>query len=196
MHDPHEEKRLEILYQNARGKRASIDEQLSKSSLDINKERIQYFEKIALGCGATIALVGSFVGSRAGKLEPAWLLRSALLVLALAMVSAMYRNWRYPYYVLAAIYKQLDKAMLEEAECHRNLNVSTNALSLKTGQPIDIQEAERNFQRAKSALTAKINEFETQERRVSREIKFIEPLALILTTTGLTLLIALAWLNF
>jgi hypothetical protein len=196
MRDPHERKRLQILWERARRKVTAIDEQVADKSVEMNRERIEYFEKIALGCGATIALVVSFVGAHAERLHPAWLLRSSLVVLALAMICAMYRNWRYPYYVLAALYKRLDKAMLEEAECKRNVTVSTDALSLQSGRPFDVAQVEQEFLRAKSALAAKISEFEGQERRVSIELRCIEPLTLILAILGLGLLIWLAWLNF
>ena len=112
------------------------------------------------------------------------------------MLGAMYRNWRYPYYVLAAFYKSLDKAMLEEAECNRNATVSTDAFSLQTGRPFDSAEVEQNFQKNKSALTKKIGEFEGQENKVWNELKFVEPTTLVLTILGLSLLVALAWLNF
>ncbi len=112
------------------------------------------------------------------------------------MLGAMYRNWRYPYYVLATLYKSLDKAMLEEAECNRNATVSTDAFSLQTGHPFDRTEVERKFQKNKSLLTKKISEFEVQEDEVWKELKMVEPATLILTTLGLSLLIALAWLNF
>ena len=196
MRDSHEQRRLQILWERARRSVVSLEKQAAEKRVEISKERIQYFEKIAFGCGGTIALVVSFVGAHAQRLQPEWLLRSSLVVLALAMLGAMYRNWRYPYYVLAAFHKTLDKAMLEEAECNRNATLSTDAFSLQTGRPFDSTEVERKFQENKSVLTQKINEFEAREDKVWNELKFVEPTTLILTTLGLSLLIALAWLNF
>jgi hypothetical protein len=69
-----------------------MGERAVQVSVDISKEKTQYFEKIALASAGTIALVVSFVGSHAGRLQPPWLLRSALIVLVLAMITAMYRN--------------------------------------------------------------------------------------------------------
>jgi hypothetical protein len=70
-------------------------------AIDVAKEKTQYFEKIALAAGGTIALVVSFVGAHADKkLQPQWLLRSAFVTLALTMIAAMFRNWRYPFYVM------------------------------------------------------------------------------------------------
>ena len=185
-----------MVWEGTRKEVESLNLQLSEKQAEINRERTQYFEKIALGCGATIALVVSFVGAKNGRLQPPWLLRSSLVVLALAMVSAMYRNWRYPFYVLAVIYKHLDKAMLKEVECKRNVMVTTNALSLQTGEPIDVARVERNTEEAKSILARKIEEFDSQERGVWKEIKFFESTALVLTILGLSLLIWLAWVNF
>jgi hypothetical protein len=197
MHDLHEEKRLELLWEKARNSVSTIQERLSEKSGEINNERTQYFEKIALGCGATIALVVSFVGAKAaGKLQPTWMLRSSLILLALAMICAMYRNWRYPFYVLASLYRQLDKAMLEEAKSKRNFFAVANVRLLETGAPVDLAQSEENFLKTESVLIKKIDQFDRQERRVWNELKFVEPSTLILTTLGLCGLIALAWLNF
>ena len=191
-----DEFRLEILLRHARQKVAELEEQLSSASLEINKGTIQYFEKIALGCGGTIALVISFVGAKSEQLQPSWLLRSALLALALAMVCAMYRNWRYPYYVLAARYKQLDKAMLDEAKYKRDYLLQSNVHSLETGNLINTSDVEDNFGRAREVLNRKILEFEHKEANIYKELKVFEACTLVLATLGISFLVALIFFNF
>ena len=55
-----------------------------QASLDAAKEKMLFFEKITLGSGAIVTAVVSFVGSQKQHLEPAWLLRSTLVIWALA----------------------------------------------------------------------------------------------------------------
>jgi hypothetical protein len=196
MYGPHEQKRLEILWSRAREKVTFLEDQLSTASLEVNKERTQYFEKIALGCGGTIALVVSFIGSRPNRLHPVWLLRSAIIVLALSMISAMYRNWRYPFYVLAASYKQLDKAMLKEVGCKRDFLVCRGFLSLQTGEQVSPSAAEDDCQIVSALLIKKISKFEKQESRIYAEIRILDICAPSLAAIGIILLISLAWRNF
>src|SRR6266481_3639165 len=74
---------------------------LSKTHVELAKERTQYFEKLAIGSGATIAAIVSFLGVHAGKLHPVWIMQCSLISLVVAIVAALYRNFRYPHYILA-----------------------------------------------------------------------------------------------
>lgn len=99
--DAVEQQRLKILFEDAIRNAHAANQRAVQASLYIAKEKTQYVEKIALANAGTIALVVSFVGSHSGTLQPPWLLRSALVSLFLAMISAMYRNWTYPFYQYA-----------------------------------------------------------------------------------------------
>ena len=85
-----EQRRLGALADSAAKHAREVNARAVQVSVDIGKEKTQYFEKIALACAGTIALVVSFVGSacrtvrsrlcllrsRAGCANPqAWLLR-------------------------------------------------------------------------------------------------------------------------
>ena len=65
-----EQKRLMALSESAAQHAAEANQRAVQVSVDIGKEKTQYFEKIALACAGTIALVVSFVGSHAGRLQP------------------------------------------------------------------------------------------------------------------------------
>lgn len=58
--------------ESARKHAKNMNERAVQGSLDIGKEKTQFFEKIALASGGTIALVVSFVGAHAGRLQPPW----------------------------------------------------------------------------------------------------------------------------
>ena len=53
-------------FESARKHAQEMNERAAQVSLDIGKEKTQFFEKIALASGGTIALVVSFIGSHAG----------------------------------------------------------------------------------------------------------------------------------
>jgi hypothetical protein len=163
---------------------------------EIAKEKTQYFEKIALASAGTIALVVSFVGSHAGRLQPPCLLRSALIMLVLAMVIAMYRNWRYPYYLTACYSKQNYIAMRHREQCRLDLLVTVPALSMQDGKPIDIEKARDEFGKVDKEFEGEIAKFQKQETSVFNLVRQVERVALTLIVTGMVLLIALAWRNF
>lgn len=104
--DPVEKARLETLLDGAKSHADNVEEQLFKTSISIATETTQYFEKVALGSGATIAAMVSFIGVHSGKLAPPYLLRSALVTLVVTMFAAMYCNWRYRHYVLVNYQEQ------------------------------------------------------------------------------------------
>ncbi len=98
--NPADEHRLHLRWKARRKRYVDATRQQAEKQAELAKERTQYFEKIALGSGATIAAVVSFIGSQKSTLQPAWLFRSALIALVVTMVAAMYRNYKYPYYVM------------------------------------------------------------------------------------------------
>jgi hypothetical protein len=128
--DPVEQQRLEIRSNNAIKFANDMEMRALQASEDIAKEKTQYFEKIALANAGTIALVVSFVGAHSSKLQPPWLLRSALVTLFAAMISAMYRNWKYPYYLTAVHTTQALIAMRDREQCRLELFRAGPALSL------------------------------------------------------------------
>jgi hypothetical protein len=89
--------------------------------LEAATQRTSFFEKIAIGSGATIAALVSFLGTHAAGLHPHWVLRCSLVSLAIAMVSALYRNYMYPHYQVSANARQFYAATRNVAEEHNAL---------------------------------------------------------------------------
>jgi hypothetical protein len=83
-----------------------MNQRAAQGSIDIAREKTQYFEKIALGSGGTIGLVASVVGLTCGSLAPRLATPFCSGWLALAMIAAVYRNWKYPFYELACQARQ------------------------------------------------------------------------------------------
>jgi hypothetical protein len=165
-------------------------------SVDIGKEKTQYFEKIALAAGGTIALVVSFVGAHAGKLNPPWLLRSALVALVLTMIAAMYRNWKYPFYLIANYGRQYLAAQLERERSKRDLVVRIPSISPATGQLNDVQALCAQFALDEKALNDQIDKCKRQEHSAFEQTKWLERAALTFIVVSMCMLIALAWRNF
>ena len=99
--DPHDATRLRHLLQNADQSLKDARADISQTQVDGAKEKTQYFEKLAIGSGASIAAIVSFLGTHTARLQPAWILRCSLISLAVALVAALYRNYRYMSYVFA-----------------------------------------------------------------------------------------------
>jgi hypothetical protein len=194
--DPIEQKRLSSLFESAVKRAQNANERAVQVSVDIGKEKTQYFEKIALACAGTIALVVSFVGSHTGRLQPAWLLRGALVTLLLGMIAAMYRNWKFPFYVLAHARRNDETAKRDKERCRRDYIVAVPSLALEDGKPIDVEEFVRQFDEDEKVREERIKKCETQEDSTFNIVKQVEDAALTLTVVGMVLLIALAWKNF
>jgi hypothetical protein len=194
--DAVEQQRLKILFEDAIKNASAANQRAVQASLEIAKEKTQYFEKIALANAGTIALVVSFVGSHSGKLQPPWLLRSALVALFLAMVSAMFRNWTYPFYQYAVHARQNFAAKREKEQCRLAYARAVPSVALESGERVDIVELEAGVERADNVLAGVIAKAQKHETCAFTTTKHVEWISLVLTVTGMVLLIALAWENF
>jgi hypothetical protein len=190
------EKNLETRWDRAIKYAQDMNQRLVDVLTEVAKEKTQYFEKIALASGGTIALVVSFVGSHAGRLQPVWLLRSALVVLVLAMIAAMYRNWKYPYYLTASYSKQHYIALRDQEKCRLDYLEAIRPNVIQEGGPIDINKTRAEFSKADKVFETKIAELEKEEKSVFNLVGWVERAALFLVVTGMGMLIALAWRNF
>ncbi|MFZ0798887.1 MAG: hypothetical protein WCA13_16010 [Terriglobales bacterium] len=191
-----EQQRLSSLFDNAVKHAREVNARAVQVSVDIGREKTQYFEKIALACAGTIALVVSFVGSHAGRLQPTWLLRSALVALLLGMVAAFYRNWKFPFYVLAQARRNDETAKQERERCRRNYIVAVPSVALEDGNPIDVEAFQRQSDADQKVFEKNIKKCQTQEDSAFNIVKRVECAALTLTVVGMGLLVALAWENF
>lgn len=191
-----ERQRLERLFDSAAKHATDMNHRAAQGSIDIGKERTQYFEKIALMCSATIALVVSFVGSHAGRLQPVWLLRSVLILLVLAMVAAIYRNWRFPFYVLAGYMKQELEAKQDKERCRRDLIAGVPTFDLEDGTTIDVPTFLVEFAKTDKTFDKRIEEVKKCADSAFSVVKLVERAALLLIVLAMMLLVALAWINF
>jgi len=168
---------------------------------EIAKEKTQYFEKIAITAGGTIALVVSFVGARSsthsGGLNPPWLLRSALVALVLTMITAMARNWRYPYYLHALYNRQYLDARLKAAMSKRDLVTSEpTPLEAETGRPFDVPKYLTEFKEHEGTFNSQIAACKRQEDSALWQTTWLEHISLTLILASMALLVILAWKNF
>src|SRR5260370_4021395 len=140
MRNPADAERLKKLLESAYTNATDVSNQAAQAHADIAKEKTQYFEKIALGSGATIAAVVSFIGSHNGSLKPPYLLRSALVTLIATMVGSMYRNWRYPYYIYGVWLINEGEAKRTREQRRADFFRAVPVNSIQTGMPIDGEE--------------------------------------------------------
>jgi hypothetical protein len=173
---PHsiEQQRLVSRLESAGRHATDMNQRCVQISAEIAKEKTQYFEKIALAAGGTIALVVSFVGSHVGRLQPSWLLRSALIVLVLAMIAAMCRNWKYPFYLMAVYARQDYGAKRERERCRRDYIVAFPAVAMEDGKLIDVKGFLKGFAEDDEFLSGEIGKFQRQERSAFAIVKHVE----------------------
>lgn len=191
-----DEQRLKSLFDASSRTLAARGQERVQTALDIAKEKTQYFEKIALGSGATIAAIVAFVGNHTASLHPQWLLRSALVALVIVMFGAMYRNWRYPFYLMTARDLQYLMADRTKEQNKNNYVVSFPAMDLDTGLAIDQKAWTAEFEAQDLKYEKRIKELQCIENVIFQEVKRVEIVILVLAIASMLLLVALAWLNF
>jgi hypothetical protein len=178
----------------------SLDEainRLNQTQLDGSKERTQYFEKLAIGSGAAIAAIVSFIGTRAGGLQPAWILRCSLVALVVALTAALYRNLRYPSYVLAVYNRLWIEASRHQQQCKNDLfQAQPGTISLQSGDPIDLEEWKSDFNKSDAGLEVLVRDRLKRENRLLKEFKCAEYVCLSSISVSMISLVCLALRNF
>ena len=197
MVDRREHERLSLVLKDATQHRVNAEAEFQQTQTQLSKDRTQYFEKITLGSGAAIAAVVSFVGSgHPGKLHPVWLLRSALIGLALSLIGALYRNWRHPYYLDAVIKSEYYEALRSEGRAKQELFSTGGAFGIGDGKRIDAEEWAMKNAPTDAALTAAIQNSKQLSRRPYKEVEIAEVATLSFAALAMSFLIALTWINF
>ena len=192
-----EQKALLTQLESAREHARNMNQRAVQVSMDIGKEKTQYFEKLSLAAGGTIALVVSFVGSHAGRLQPPWLLRSALVALVLAMFSGMYRNWKFPFYLLATAAREDTLAKQNRDKCGHDYCVRFPSAGIDSGgKPLDLEKYQRDFDADTKIYEGLLAKCKKQEDSAFKAVMVVEYATLFLLATGMGLLVALAWKNF
>jgi len=188
--------RLKQALSSAANHAADVNKLALQSSVDIGKEKTQYFEKISLGCGATAALIVSFVGAHAGSLRPKWMLRSALVTLVLTMMFGFLRNWLFPWYLMGVWGRRDMKAKLDTALAQRDLIQTGSVILIEDGKLIETDSWLQGFQKDHDDFKKKMGELQRMEERSFVWTRRVEFTTLGLASVGMVLLVALAWLNF
>jgi hypothetical protein len=112
----------------------TVADQALKVRLDVAKDRIVYFEKIAVGAGAAVTLLVTFVGSHASIFRPRSLFRCALVSLVLAMITAMFRNLRFPHHLIAVYEREAVKAIREREKARLDYAVTVRRATCELGK--------------------------------------------------------------
>jgi hypothetical protein len=195
-HPEIQRQRLEGIYQGASTHAAKLNDQAVQVSVEIGREKTQYFEKLTYGCGGAVTLIVSFVGAHAGRLRPPYLLRSALITLVLAMMCGFYRNWKFPWYVLGAWAARDSFAKLERERARKDIICTGRATASEDGKPIDPQKWLVDFGLLEAKLTDQIKIAKKQEESAFNWTRRAEYTMLCLAGLGMVQLVVLAWLNF
>jgi hypothetical protein len=169
----------------------------SRTQLDSSKERTQFFEKLAIGSGAAIAAVVSFLGVHAERLKPHWMLQSSLILLVIAMLASLYRNLRYPYYVLAVKNLSWIHAKFHQQQCKKELlRVAPEAVDWKTGEPIDPETWIAKANEADESLKPEIEKRDVRQKRLFQEVRIVENICLWSIALAMVSLVWLALRSF
>jgi hypothetical protein len=189
--------RLKRLLQSADQSVNDIEADNSKTQVDFAKERTQFFEKLAIGSGATIAAIVSFLGVHAGKLQPEWIMRCSLISLVVAMVAALCRNFLYPFYVLAVNNVSWINAKLyqqqRKKECFR---AEPEIRSWQSGEPIDAQLWIAEAEKAEADMKPIIQKRQARHERLWRAVKISETVCIVAVSVAMISLVWLALRNF
>ena len=195
--NPFELQRVQVLLQHASQHVSDTESEISRVQVDVAKERTQFFEKLMIGSGATIAAIVSFLSTRSTKLQPIWVMRSSLVLLVIAIVAALYRNYRYPYYFLAAKKWLWEKAKLYEQECKINcLKVDSSAVDLRSGERIDSESWIAGAEKSSVEVAVEIEKQNKLQERLFREIRISEYVCLAAIVLAVLSLVVLAFRNF
>jgi hypothetical protein len=195
--DPHEIARLRHLADTASAELQTAVKRYNGTQVETSTESTQFFEKLAIGSGATIAALVSFFGAQHATLHPHWILRIALASLAVVLGAALYRNFRYPYYKLAVNHRLWLEAYREERK-HRNnyYQYETNAIDNDTGQPFDLAAWTKGFNRKNDEITSSIQFQRDEEDHWWWQCKWAGHLCLIAVASAFLALVVLAFCNF
>jgi hypothetical protein len=179
--------RLQIRHVRAQWQANKDDAAFEQTKVDIAKEGTQFFEKLAIGSGAAITVLVSFLGAHPKCLRPSWALKTSLVALGVAILAALCRSWTYPWYAQSAADIRRSNSRIEEQELKSERNLQGGG-----EQPTD---ADRLAQLIKDGLAA-IPKKKRVERRRHGALKAAEAFCLFAVFVAMLSLVWLAWVNF
>jgi hypothetical protein len=189
--------RLRMLAEAADKQLRKSEADIEQSQIDSSQGRVEYFEKITIGAGATIAALVSFLGSHSATLHPKWILRSSLICLGLTMLTALYRNFRYPNYVMQIRKISWIRCSRYQQRCRRDyLSEDTTAVSIQTGESIDTAKTLKELDESDVDVGQLLEENEKMGERLRKQWKYAENLCLTLAFLSMAFLIWLGLSNF
>ncbi len=195
--DPVEVQRLRLLLDGADKQLRKVDSDREQSQIEGANGRVDFYDKLAIGSGATIAALVSFLGAHSTKLQPTWILRGALISLVLTMIASLYRNYRYPNYVLQIHKISWIRCSRYQQQCRLNcLKADPTAISIQTGQPIDLAQAVKDFEKSDEELETILKDNEKSGEHLRKQWTFAQFLGIGFATVAMVFLVWLAIANF
>lgn len=195
--DSSEVKRLMKLWADAEEARAASARKWYEGRQRAGRDRIAYFEKLALFNGATIALVISSLASGRIQIANKYSLRAALISLVVAMCSAMARNWFYHHYSIVALRRMHAEKVRKTEEARINyLRIYPVARDIETGKLFNTQEAVEDFNNSDATNAQTIRDSKKVEHRLHRSYQICEWLTHSGTVAGIAMLTIIAILTF
>ena len=190
-------KRLEAVYRDASNTRSQAATKINELQVEIATQRASFFEKLTIGSGAAIAAIVSYLGSGSHHLYPHWAMRCSLVALVSAMIAGLYRDYRYPYYVLSVRKRVWLEAEREMQRSKNNyLLASPNPIDFDTGHPIDKIESNEEFKDSDAKLQVTIPEVTKDEERYLMEWTTAERVCLIAIGVAMICLVWIALETF
>ncbi len=195
-------KRPELLLQDAtsQANKAALD--FNRAQADVSEGRSQFFEKLAIGSGAAITAIISFLGSHAGStLRPEWILRCSLVSLVVALLTALGRNFLYPFYIIAFRHLLCAKASRNKLQ-YSDLWFDSNSVAgnatvdMDSGEPLDPTQWKATFAETDQQLQGSTVTLSRRAARFEHAWLWAESLCLVSVCTAMVSLACLALLNF
>jgi len=113
------------------------------------------------------------------------------------MTAALYRNLRYPNYLLAVHNKLWIQASRYQQQCKNDVFLSDRSVrSWQSGDPIDLQDWTQEFQKSDAGLETLVQERTKGENRLLREFKCAEYVCIVSICIAMVSLVWLALRNF
>ncbi len=191
-----EEQRLQKLLDLATEKASDAGRQRAEKQAELAQARTQFFEKLALGYGAALAAVVSFLGAKHQEFHPSWLFRMTLLAMAVTMFLAVARNWVYPKYVSSVFAVFNLRAQMERELARAEFFKSVPVLSLQTGKPAGTDSWMKNHNETQVVFRNKIEKFDRDEKRAWKTVRVLEHTCLVSACFAALCLTTLALINF
>jgi hypothetical protein len=195
--DEQEIQRLRLLHDKANKQLREVESDKEQDQIESAKGRVAFFDRLTIGAGAAITALVSFLGAHSTKLHPAWILRAALISLVLTMIAGLFRNYRYPNYVMKIHQVSWTRCSRYEQECRVNyLKADQTTVNVRTGQTIDIDEVSKNFEQSNKELEELSQKADKEAKRLERHWKYAQNLCISFAALAMVCLVWLALANF